>query len=279
MPEPGDLIVVPYQYEFRGFLFGSQTSWRTESVTHLNLPQVRTEGDSDLPGEHGTMPGEATYGSQIIDIEMFFLGLAGEDIEEKAGRLRRAFQLPKIRRSRILDQFVWQRPGEPKKFMWARCHKREIPSDYDLAVGLGHCQVQLMAYDPLTYSLNLETTSLSLAGGVNGGQVDINNQGDCEEGATPVIRITGPWNNPRIQNTADDGRTIRIDVVLGAADELEIDVSRFTVKKNGANTFASVRNDNQWWRVVPGVNTIVASRDAGAGATGTMEIDWRHTWV
>lgn len=276
----GDLIVLPKQYEWRGLLLGSGTAFRTTDVSHRSMPSVRS-ADTDKDSEHGMFPGETTYGTKVIDIALNVLGNFGEDIESKLDQLRRAFQLPRRRYSTVMDQFVWMDPGEPKKYVWGRCLNRGIPSDYEAARGNAACNLQIVAYDPIAYSLIVPTGGLTLPVGVTTNQFTIRNEGNHSDGyEEAIIVIQGPWTNPRIQNVADDGRTIRIDKVLTAADTMTIDLSRFTVDVNGVSDFTLVRNDNQWWSILPGDNVIVATRAAGnTGASGRIDVTWRHTYV
>lgn len=278
---PGDLIDHPYQYEFRGWLFGSGTSFQTTSVDHMDLPAV-VSSDTDLQGDHGTNPGVATYGSKIMSWEMNALGVAGGDIEGKLAVVRKALQLPRRRYSRVLDPLVYMRPGEPKKYVDARCINRHIPSDYDTARGKSVITFQLQAFKPIWKSLSLDSRSVDLVAGVTSASTTIQNLGDFEDGYQPVITITGPWTNPRIQNIADDSRTLRLDIVLTAVDELVVDMSGPTIYLNGVRQPWTniVRTDNQWWVVIPGDNELVIERDpANTAATGTFKIEWRHTWV
>lgn len=277
----GDLITRDYQYEWRGLLLGSGSQIVTQRVNGLlGLPAVE-DRSQDKAHTHGATPGLMVYRKKLVDISGLITGIPGTDIESRIQAVQTAFQLPHRRSIRKAEEFVFQRPGyNGKRFVWARVMNREIPSEYDTARGKGTLEAQLTCADPLVYSLALQTSTWQLPAADASEQRDVTNLGNHSDGADPIITIQGPWTNPRIQNTTDDNRTIALDIVVGAGQTLIIDVKRQTITLDGVNRFDAKRNDNQWWSLLPGLNTIVANRDAGnAGAIGTFTIQWRHTWV
>jgi hypothetical protein len=278
---PGDLIFDDYQYEFRGFLFGAHTSYVTEKVSGLlGMPAVR-DMDIDSGADHGSHPGLLLLSKRIIQFDMKIVG-STLDINQKLGLARTAFQVPRKRYSRVLDAFVYKRPGEPKKVLYARCTKRDFVSDYDTAHGLSTGSVELTAPYPVISGLDLLSQSWNLAAGSTNGQQTITNEGDFADGARPKITLTGPWTNPRIQNVTDYGRTIRFDLVLNAGDTLIFDAATMSaqISRAGgafADAYQYVRADNQWWNVLPGPNVILATR-TNNGAQGTIKVEWQDAY-
>lgn len=282
----GDLLVRPYQYEFRNLLFGSGTDFITEKVSGLHgMPGV-TDADVNRASSHGASPGTLLMNKRILAFDMKIVGSAGEDIERKLAIAREAFQVPRIRYARQMDPFVFWRPGEPKKVLYVRCTKRDFPSDYETARGLSSGSVELVAPDPVIQSVTVHHEEAVLGAAVLNADVYCTMNGDFRDGAKPVVTITGPWNNPRIVNEADDGRTLRLDLSLAAVDALRLTYAtqRIEVRRGLGGAWADAyiyrRSDNQWWTLLPGVNRITATRAAtNSGANGKIEIDWQDAYA
>lgn len=275
----GDAITLPYQYEWRNLVYGSGTHIIVEGTDGLHeTPDVGTN-DIDRQTAHGTHPGGIYAKSRIVTQDVVITGAPGEDIENKLAVVQRTFQLPRIRYSRISEPLVFSRPGLPTRMVMARLTKRAFRSEFDVARGKARGSVQFVCADPRIYSLNESSHDIVLAGGATNGQDQIENLGDFQDGVAPFITITGPATNPTIQNSQDDERTIKLNIVLDAGDTLTIDVARKLIELNGVRVFP-VAQDNQWWAVLPGMNTVNYNRQAGnTGAASTLTIEWRDTWL
>lgn len=280
---PGDQITGPFQYQFGTFLFGSRTSYITANVTGLlAAPPVRT-GDIEYSNDHGSATGPMNMGKRATAFDIKIDGLPGTDIEAKMQLLRAAFQVPRLRYSRAETVMAFLRPGANMKYFMARCTKSDFASTYDVAHGLAAGSVELTATDPRLYDVNLGTQVISLGIGVASNSGICTGFGDFLDGARPLITLTGPFTNPRIQNVADDGRTIRLDLTIGATDVLAIDVASRSVMLSLAgggfvDAMQYVRSDNQWWNILPGDNNIIATRTS-TGATGSCRLEWHDTYA
>jgi len=274
----GDLINRKKQYEFRNLLIGSNTVYVVEQVDGLHsMPEIERT-DTEYQFKHGSAPGFVRMAEREIEIEMK-IDSSVDDIGSALAAVRSAFQLPRRRFSRTLEPFVWMDDDNIKKRVMARCLRRNIPSDYELALGLGQVDLLLVAPDPIILSNTLRSAQVNLGVGSTSGSVDIENLGDFVDGYDPTIQIQGPFVNPRITNENDDFRQIKIDVEGGAADVLEINVKNNTVTLNGVDVFEKVRTDNLWWSVLPGTNRIVYDRDGSeVSAASRLTIFWRDTW-
>lgn len=283
---PGSLITTPYQYEFRGLVFGSGTNYITEKVSGIH--GMPGSIDTDLPRnlDHGADPSVLLMGKRVMQFDMKILGSMGIDIEQKLEVARKTFQVPRKRHSRDLDAFVFQRPGEPLKVLWGRCTKRDFPSDYDTAHGLSAGSVELTFPDPLIYALQSTSIQSVAAATVLTTTVNPVNGGDYVDGAAPTIQIDGPATNPRIQSTTDEGRTLRVDISLSTVDSLRINAKtkKVEVRRGLAGAWQDawvyVRSDNQWWALLPGINTVTYTRDStNAAASSTMTVTWNDTFA
>lgn len=274
--------VVPYGYEFRDFQFGAGTDFITEEVTGLLSMAPARDQDIDRAHAHGVNPGILLYGKRILSYSMKIIGQMGPDIEGKLATAGRVFQPPRIRNSRQLEPLVFWRPGQPHKVCWVRCTKRDFPSNYQTARGFAVGAVEFQAPDPLIYALEESTSDLTLGNTIVVGNTIVSMEGDAADGAPPIIEITGPATNPIIGNDADDGRAIRLDVVLAIGDSLRVDVKKRKVEiKRGAGEwtkdYSVIRNDNQWWNLLPGLNNITYNR-TGSAAPSTLTLTWNDVW-
>lgn len=272
----GDLITKDYQYEYNGLLMGSGTPWVVTGIEGLwSMPEIASD-DEDNPSGHGQYPGEDFMRgrSQVLSVTgSFDSGLLAE---QGLAAIAKAFKP----RTDPADEipFVWQRPGQVKKCVFCRPRKREFTTDYDMAHGMCDGSVMVYATDPNIYSLAVHQQDLLLPAGVAGASAEFVNAGDWDE-CYPMFTLTGAGSNPRFANADDANRQVRIDVVMAAGDVLVVDAhpQRRTVTLNGVDRYDLVRNDNQWWRLLEGSNTVTFSRTATTGDQ-TLTVAWRDTW-
>lgn len=273
----GDLVADEYQYEFNGYLFGSGTDTIVQRCSGLlGAPPVRNT-DVDRFNNHGATPGVSTYGKRTVSIDGSITGTAGEDIEEKILEANRAFQLPGRRNRSAQKKLVFWRPGQVKKFVYGRCERREIPSEFNTARGLGKLSVDIVCPDPLIYSLDEYEVEMTLGVGVTNGQIEVWHRGDLADGALPILEIDGPATDAIITNATDENRQIKLDGAIGVGQTFVFDLKDVDATLNGADAFSMVRNDSQYWSLLPGKNVISYQR-TGSAAIGRLRIRWRDTW-
>lgn len=270
----GDLVVANYQYEYNGLLMGANTPYLIEGLEGLwDMPDIRTS-DMERIDSHGDVGGEDFMASRKLIATIKAYADTQTVMETNLATMAKAFQP----RSGEL-QLVWQRPGQVKKYINARPRRRSFPTSYEMAHGLSAGTVELYAPDPTIYALAGKTASVVLAAGDPGASTVVaTNAGDWE--VWPVLTVTGAGTNPRIANNTDSGKTVRIDVSMGAGDTLVINThpSSRTVTLNGTDRYDLVRSDNQWWRLLAGANTISFSRTGTAGAQ-TLTVAWNDGWI
>lgn len=260
----GDKITLNYQYEFRDLLFGSATDYVVEEVEGLlGLPGVVTN-DQKRQDDHGDHRGLDLLEGRKLLFKINIKGVPGTDIESKIRAAVSAFQVSK-RAGTQEFRMVTQRPGRGKLFIDCRARRMAFPSNYDTAKGIAKGAAELAASDPRFYSIVESSTVIQIADLASQAQANVNMNGDFTDGSEPVIEIVGPATNPRLTNQSDGNRSIRIDVALTAADTMVVDVKNKTVLINGIDRYDTVRTDNQWWNLIPGVNTILYSRATTAG--------------
>jgi hypothetical protein len=286
----GEMVIEDYQYEYNGFLFGHNTDVLVEEINGLLGMPSSSSGDISFAGDHGAIPGVVRMDKRTVEIALHLLGSAGTDIEDKLAWAAACFRVPRLRSfgaSRELKPFVFQRPGQPKKMCLVRCDRREFSSNYDTAVGKASGSVQLVAPDPVIFSYEEHSTSVTLPAAALSGTMTVTNAGDHPDGVRPVVRITGPARNPRIKNDADDDRTLRLDLDIDATQALTIDLYTRVVHLEDASDpaiyvdkFDAVRSDNEWWNLLPDDNLITYTRDGSglSGASSTLTVVHRDGW-
>jgi phage-related protein len=271
---PGDLITgVGVQYQFGSMLFGTGSDCVVTSVEGLDsMPDLRTD-DVERNDDHGSHSGIDQMQSRVIDMEATF---SVDSHATAMASIRSAARVMRPQRSAELWKFVFQRPGEPRKFCWAKPRRRQFPSNYDLAHGRAEGKLQWYCPDPRIYRLAQSSYTITLNSGQNIATDEVITLGDFD--TKPVLTITGQGTNPRIANADDGGRTVRFDLVMGGADVLVLDFARRTARLNGNEAYQYRRGDNEWWTLLDGANTVTVSR---ADVTGlqTYEFRWNDAWV
>lgn len=271
----GDLVVKDYQYEYRGVLLGSSTSYKTEKVEGLlSMPSLEVF-DSERQDDHGAYAGRSLLRPRIIQADVSILVetvTASTDIETI---MRTLFTALNPMPGRTTAQLVFQRPGSGKRYVNARPTRRSFPSVFEVPHGLARGSIEWKCADPRIYSLTESTTSISLVS-VSSNSGVVTNGGDFPH--APILEITGPAVNPRISNVQDSNRSIKLDITLSAAETLVVDTFNKTVTLAGVNRYDVVRNDNQWWQLQPGANTVTMNR-TGTTGSAILAVKERDTWL
>lgn len=274
----GDLINgAGSQYEFAGVLMGtlSMPKVLVEEVTGLDsMPDIRSE-DIERSDTHGDFSGIDLLASRIIEMDIDILStshMMSLDALRMLGRAMRPL------RTNALQQFVFQRPGEVKKFVWAKPRRKQFPSNYELAHGLGKGKLQFYAPDPRIYAFAQTTTDITIPAGQTTANGTVTNTGDFE--MWPVLEITATGSgssNPKVTHNGL-GRALRFDLVLADGDVLLLDSHNKTAKLNGLEAYQYKRGDNQWWDLLAGSNSITVSR---TGSTGSLRFRFLHraAWI
>lgn len=283
--DPGEEIESAFQYQFKDLLFGSGTPYIVTEVTGLLAMPGVTDHDKPKGYDHGANPGIITMNKRIIAFNIGVIGSAGVDIEQKIATASRVFQLPRLRRSKTMEPLVFQRPGQVMRQCFVRCTKRDFTSNFQMAKGLGIGSVEFQATDPRIYSLDEYTTAYTLTAGLTSGTFTVNTVGDFVDGTYPTVEIAGPATNPTIGNLDDDSRYFKLNVILTAVDAVRVDFKNQRIYKRtglaGAwvEDFSMLANDSKWWAILPGINDLQVTRQAGNTAGGMgVTVTFRDVW-
>lgn len=272
----GDLVTgVGAQYEFANILFGTNSSpiIVVDKVDGLDsMPDIRKE-DIERNDTHGDVTGVDLLASRVIDMDV---DISSPSHAAALSALRSLGLAMRPLRTTALQQFVFQRPGEPKRFVWAKPRRKDFPSNYELSQGLGKGKLQWYAPDPRIYSMVENVTDIVIAASTSSASGTVTNGGDFE--MFPVLEIIGEGTNPRVTNNTL-GRAVRFDLTMAAGDTLRLDFARKTATLNGAEAYQFKRGDNQWWDLLAGGNSVTVSRGNAPVGTQTFRFRHRDAWV
>lgn len=265
-------ITADFQYEFKSLLMGSGTLYVVEEVEGLLGPPNVNANDDDKGYHHGANMGRHTLGSRRIQMKIGIKDVPGSSgIETRIDELV-ANLTPSSARTEF--PLTFQRPGRGIRKVNCRVTRGpQIISDWALARGFADgVMIQFVATDPRVYSNTAGTPLVVTLASVASNSDTLNNtvgtwdELDTFQGSPPVITLTGPALNPRIANAAAANRSIKISHSLPSGQNIVIDVAKRTVTVNGTLNYSVIPDDNQWWEVMKGSQSITYSR---TGTTGT----------
>jgi hypothetical protein len=159
-------------------------------------------------------------------------------------------------------------------------------------------QVALVADDPRIYSETIygvelaataggvaagrtypETFPTAYGGGVQAGQVNVENEGNTL--TYPILRVFGTGTTPTITNNTT-GQSITLNTSIAAGDYVLIDTNpiRRQILLNGTTSVYSVLDfgTSSWWGLVPGINDIRFSFTSFL-TDALLAVDWRNAWI
>lgn len=281
----------PYQWWFNGVTFGDGTPYDITNVKGLDdlpdVPQPDLKIDRDLGDYMGAYfpkgreiiiactvhdTSDATFRADLDN-------LAGATIPKPTTEQPLAFSLPGIAQT-ARESFV-------------RSHHRAIPIDVNYVHWQAKVEMSFYATDPRLYDVGTQSGVVGLPTGTGGTTWPVTwplSWGTAAAGGTlncvnagkattfPVLTITGPIDNPTVQNVTT-GQFITFAITLGSTDVLTVDMTNRVVQLNGGgNLRGSVTNVPPWWGLIPGSNTVQFS--ANTTKTGSqLTVAWASAWV
>src|SRR5687767_6925534 len=205
---------------------GAGTSYKVRQVDGLDLPSVRSS-DDDRPQDHGRFAGHDLLGGREVVLELEIVAASHAALEAAVAALRAA-TVPQESELPLSFQLI----GQGNRRVNCRPRRVRYPIDTRYALHSPRATVQLVATDPRIYDDTLTSQSVGLPtaeGGMtfpatfpltfgtvsSGGTIAAVNAGNFP--TRPVATITGPVDNPRIENVTA-GRTMRLAISLVAGD-------------------------------------------------------------
>lgn len=137
--------------------------------------------------------------------------------------------------------------------------------------------VSLVAADPYIYGASLNTATDAAGGGA----LTVVNEGNAAR-EPALLRVTGPTNGTVVIRNAtptnQDITFLSSMPALATSEYIDIDPLNRTIRHSSGLDYYQYLNYGAtiWWRLAPGNNTVSLQ---GTTTTGTLRIDWRHTWV
>lgn len=270
----GDLLTADGQIEWRGLLLGAASPFRWKNLTGWLDLDLRTN-DTNRDGRHGEYPGQALAGGRYVTYQFITKGVQLPQFPAAIAALRAATAPSEDPQE---EPLVVQLHGE-RWMVYARCLRRQIPTDAAYAVGYSAGSLQWKATNPrllrlpqqnvsiglptaVTAGLTLPLTfALDFGPGSTGGEFPVTNEGNAA--AWPVWRVTGPVTGLVIEN-ADTGQSLQFNPAweLPAGQTLEIDTEHRTVLLVGSNVSRSAELYGRGWFAIPPGTTRVRFRSA-----------------
>lgn len=286
--DTGDQITEDYQYQIRDTLFGAGTPLIVEKVTGLLGHAATRSKDIEREHSHGSIPGMLLYSPRTIQFDLKPSSQYNDTaVEDLLDQLSDAFQAPKLRvvDELELDAFAYKRPGREMRQFFGRGTRFDVDSDWRVARGLAAASCEFVCNDPMSYSVELHTQTVALAIGETSDSMVVENLGNGRNGSPPVIYISGTATNPIVENADDEGRELKLEVILASNQIARINMETFEVgiqTGGGSNPFVInyeiVPGDSQWFRLMPGENTLTMQR-TGSTAGSSLRVDWYDCWA
>ncbi len=272
----GDLITRDGQYEFNGLLLNSSWLIVENEEGLMSAGAYKVIGDSEMLDTHGGKVGRDMLTRREVVLDLGLDAALSSEMHSRLREVNRAFQPQPD-----LKNLIFQKAGFGKMMLPVRPRRiGGFRADHIMSWGTSRGSVLLVAPDPRLLSFAQSSQAITIASEATQAQASVTMGGNFLGGAPPVLEIAGPATNPRITNVLLN-RTIRLDLVISSGQTLIIDTSplRRSVTMGGVDQFGTVRNDNQWWVLQPGAQTISWTRSNAPASTATLTVRWRNAWI
>lgn len=301
------------QGQYNGVAIGpgsaAYAQWNTiKGLT--GAPTIRT-GNVPRPNNEGMLAGYDFYGERVVEFNLEVTGGGGATMQQNLNTVRQGFL-----KSTTLGGGVnslspnatrlYFNLGEGNgsvgvtRFISARVEKFEAPVDLGWAAGswqagISRIGVQMVAVDPRIYDSNIQQATVGLtvaAGGwtfpwtfpwafttSTGTAITAINGGIYA--CPPYFTITGPCNNPRVQNQTT-GVTLQFNTTLNTGDTLTVDAFSGTAILNGTATRQNTLAAGSYidtFLIQPGSNTVAFYSSDGTATGAQLTLYWANTWV
>lgn len=286
----GELITEDWEMEYDGLLLGGDSPYSIASIDGLmDLPEVLTS-DAHRLKANGLYAGDDHLGGRSVTVVIEVWG--DEDTFDAAMSALMGVTRPGDHEKPLVFRIPGVAGGGLRE-VHCRPRKRNITVGRDFYYKIPIVTVDFYATNPYIFSNEQGEEYIGLAGGgtlgllfdlefdasfgglPTDGHASCVNEGSVD--AYPIITITGPCVNPRIEN-ASASKSLGFDLTLADGDELVIDTYERTVILNGtASRYNTIEVGSQWFSFSPGNNTVRFT--ASTLTTATAAIRWRSAWV
>lgn len=278
-----------FQFWFGGLLMGDGTPYDVVQIDGIDTMPDVPQPDVKIDRDWGDYMG--AYYSKGREIT---ITLAVHDTTDAAFRA----DLDNLGAATIPNPltespFAWLLPGMVQIGRQANCrsHHRAVPTNLDYVFHKAKVECSFYATDPRIYDVNTQTATTGLPTGTGGtswpitwplswgtaapgGTVTCTNAGTME--TRPLLTITGPIDNPTVQNTTTGG-SMSFGITLGNTDVLTIDMNNKLVQLNGGGNLRGTVSAGTWWDLIPGANVVQFSANTthvGSQLTVAFQSAW-----
>lgn len=255
----------------------------------LSSPDIRS-GDYSKLSRNGMIPGTDRYSGRAVNLNLLIDHYDETSFGDAISALSSAFSAPIDSALPLTFTIRGVASGQTAR-LYVRPRKLNLPIDFEYFNGASYADIQLFATDPLIYSDDELTATITLAqdpggmtfplvfplvfgGGGSYGSAIVTNDGNAD--APVVIRINGPVTNPTVRNVTT-GQSLGFTATIASGDYLLVDTLNRTVLLNGTADRYSYLTNPQWWRLAPGDNEI--RYFAAITSASTAVITYRSAWL
>lgn len=302
--EDYQVSIAPLADNTAELVLGPGTPYQVESMVGLSVDDIRTD---DVPRalEHGLHPGLDLLGGRDVWVGVVVFGPSGTpgtpeqvttNLDDLVGAWTAA-SLDYAQNDPATPTMVlrFKAPGQAVRRMVGRC-RRIDRNDDTIVFGYARSRLQFVATDPRQLS-DLESVSSVQApesGATTGGmifpatfpltftssqQTELSVSNDGNMSAYPLLTVTGPITNPRIDNITD-GTFIQVNLPLAPGEQLVIDTAERRVLLGGTASRAHLLAPGFTFpRLRPGVNVVRLSGTWGTGERPLLAVASRSAWL
>jgi hypothetical protein len=296
----GDLVTQPYQFEYSGFVMGTDTNTEVMNIKGLIGYGALRNGTVTRFGNHGGVGGK-----HYMDARQFIVQFdAVPASEDEYGILRQQWMTAFRPRTLPQDEepFVFWLPGASPGKLQIEARPIDYNFDIDRDFALFHPQpsVRFEATDPFHYTVQEYTQQIALSADTTGlvfplvfpldfGAATSNEAGLINGGsasATWTAVIAGLIEGPRIEVSGGEGQTLNLpNLTVPAGETLEINERRRSFLLNGEqNVRQFLTKASRWFKLDPisptnpTGNTTVRFAANGASSGATITFTWRWAY-
>lgn len=270
------MSLTDYQFQYNGLLMGDNTSYDVVAVRGLEgMPKVRTSNIL-RPLDHGAFPGNDYLPTRVIEIDVVVEGATDAIFAANMDALGMACATQPVELP-----LTFQLPGRGNRLVNCRPAASDVPVDMNHKYRIPMKTIQFEATDPRIYDVAVQSTNLTVPtvsgglafplafplswGSATGSSQILTNAGSF--GSRPIVTITGPLTNPKVERVTPTDLFILLNIALGVGDVLTIDFQAKTILLGGtASRYFALDPTSTWWELAPGANQVQLSATSGSGS-------------
>jgi len=255
----------------------------------LGLPELET---NDLPysNRDGFLPGVDKLRGKAITISGTINAFDQSTFQTAVQNLRFAFE-PREFETFLLVTLPGLADGQQ---VGIGCRPRRgaeiVDVDYDNWSAT--FSVELFATDSYFYDTSYSVVNMTTTGDLNGHGFDLSFNHGFGGGTTsafiainngnanswPIISFFGPMVGPHVINQNDSGNGLSFDIDIATGQVLEVDAkTRQVILTGPANRYNTIV-DSDWFRILPGNNTLTFTVDSSTGSPSAT-VRFRSAWI